>query len=157
MNVKIDVSENLKFTDKTSIMGVATDDGKYKKNVYLLPKVKKRINKYASNIEKIHSIQIYHLIKNEIKKYGSIHICSDISKNKLMNNLRKLFKGDSYWNILQSEKRIKISPVGISFVDVYVKNARKNKDMRDRELKLEKLKTYLKIFDKDNRDRKSVV
>ncbi len=83
MEVKIDVSENVRFVDRTSVLGIATDDKKYKNNIVLLPKIKKRINKFAGKIDKIHCILIYYLIKNELKKYESIQICCDISPNEI--------------------------------------------------------------------------
>lgn len=104
MDIKIDISEHARYLDKISVLGAATDNGNYKKNVCLMPRTKKRIVKYASKIDKIHAIMVYFLIKNEIQKYSSIHLCCDVSKNKLINNLRKLFRGNKTW--VKLEKNI---------------------------------------------------
>ena len=61
MDVKIDVSENVRFMEKDSVLGVATEDGHYKKNVCLYSRVKRRINHYSDKIDKIHSIMLLFL------------------------------------------------------------------------------------------------
>ena len=146
MHVKIDVSENLRFAKKYTALAVATDDGTYKKNVCLPIRVKRRIPHYLDKREEIHAILIYHLIKDEIDKYTSIQICPDVSKKSLRNNLRKLFKGNELWKILELEKKIKLSPVKKCFVDTYVKDVRENKEERGEELNFKDMKSYLQKF-----------
>ncbi len=149
INVKLDISENVRFIEKDSVLGVATEDGKYKRNICLLPRVKRRIPKYQGKRDKVHAVMVYNLINEELKQYGFIHLCNDASKNKLMNNLRSLFKGNKYWKELENNKKIKISAVKHSFVDSYVKKVRKDKSLRESELTYEKLIAGLKILSKE--------
>jgi len=148
MDVKVDVSENVRFQKKISVIGVATDNGHYKKNICLEPRTKKRIAKYKSHIGKIHCILIFDLIKEEIQKYNSIQFCTDIGKRELMNRLRHLFKGNKYWKRLEKNKKIKVIPVKKAYVDKYVKQVRTNPHLKEKELKLKDLKLYLKKFEK---------
>lgn len=143
MLVRIDISENIRFKEKDSYLGVSTDDGSYKKNVFLLPRVKRKINGYAGKTDKIHSILVYHLIKNDINKYKGIHICNDVSKNKLNNNLRRLFKNDPMWNRLIEENKIRISPVKKYYVHSYIKKVREGKEIAGEELDYNKMLNYL--------------
>ena len=135
MDVKIDVSENVRFVDKLSVLGVATDNKSYKKNVCLYPRAKRRIVKYSSKVDKIHAILLYELVRDELSQYSSITICCDVSRNKLRNNLRKLFKENSRWRDMESAGKIKICPVKKSYVDKYVKKVRKNNEERGSEIK----------------------
>ncbi|MBR9683186.1 hypothetical protein GOV03_01470 [Candidatus Woesearchaeota archaeon] len=146
LEVKVDISENARFMDKLSIIGVATEDGTYKKNRALHPKVKKRITNYSNFIEKIHAILIYKLIKNDLEKYSSLQICCDVAKNKLRNNLRKLFSNNVEWHRLDQEKKIKISAVGNSFVDKYVRDVRKGIIRRGKKLSLKIMNEELRKF-----------
>ncbi|MFH1065172.1 MAG: hypothetical protein V1734_01560 [Nanoarchaeota archaeon] len=148
LDVKVDISENARFIDKVSVLGVATDDGSYRKNVYLEPKVKRRITGYAGKVEEVHSILVYNLIKDELSKYSSLTICHDISKNKLRNYLRLLFKSDKYWNQLEQNKSIKIISVKGSFVDAYVKEVRKGIRKKGFCITLSRLRKQLKLFNR---------
>jgi len=153
LKVKIDISGNTRFIDEVSVLGVATENGEYKKNIFLEPKIKRRITNYANKYEEIHTIMIYNLIKNEMKKYSLITFCHDINKNKLKNYLRKLFKNNSYWQELDINKKIKIHSVKNSFVDKYVKNVRKHKEKKGFRLTLKRINKQLKIFEKKNKSR----
>ncbi|MBI1936336.1 hypothetical protein HYS31_07930 [Candidatus Woesearchaeota archaeon] len=149
MDVKIDVSEHVRFIEKDSVLGVATEDGQYKKNVCLYPRVKRRINHYSDKIDKVHSIMLFILIKDDVNLYNSIHICCDVSRNKLINDLRKLFKGDPYWSGLEKSGSIRVYPVKKAYVDMYVNRVRKNKEPKGMELDLETMDSYLRIFSDD--------
>ncbi len=149
MDVKIDVSENVRFIEKDSVLGVATEDGHYKKNVCLYPRVKRRINHYSDKIDKVHSVLVYHLIKDEIQLYSSIQLCRDVSSNKLINNLRKLFKNNVHWTKLEKSGLISVRSVKKSFVHKYVNRVRKNKEPKGIELDLGTMDSYLRIFSDD--------
>lgn len=128
MYVEIDISENLKKIDCDSILGVATPDGKYKKTIKLSSEIKKRIENYSGVREPLHSILIFLLIKDELKKYTKMKICHDVSKNKLHNCLNKLFTNNEDYMNLQRSKSIKIRSVKGSFIDWYVKRVRSEKN-----------------------------
>ena len=148
MDVQIDVSENVRFIEKPSFLAVASKDGSYHKHICLLPRFKKRINNYAGRVPQIHAILVYCLIKDELKLYSSIQICNDVSRNKLMNCLRKLFKGNDSWTVL----KIKIAPVKKSFVDSYVKRVRKSKEFGTI-IKLDTILKHLNFLERKNKDR----
>jgi hypothetical protein len=63
VNIKIDISENIKFVDKISILGMATDDKSFQNNVFLASRTKKRIPNYPSKSQTIHAILFYYLVK----------------------------------------------------------------------------------------------
>ena len=146
MHVKIDVSENVRFIEKDSILGVATENKCYKKNVCLYPRVKRRIHKYVNKSDKIHSIMVYHLIKEDIRLYSKVHICSDVSRNKLINDLRKLFKNNGYWINLEKSGSIEVYPVKKAYVHEYANHVRKGREAKGEELDLETMNDYLRIF-----------
>lgn len=155
MHVKIDISENVRFVEKDSVLGVATDDQSYKKNVCLYPRVKKRIHQYPSKVDKVHSILIYYLIKDELHLYSSIQICNDINKNKLINNLRKLFKDNPHWSKLEKSRCISVLSVKKAYVHQYVNRVRKGKEDKGTELNLDIMKNYLRKFsDEEEQNRK---
>lgn len=157
MDVKIDISENVRFIEKHSIIGVSDQNGTYKKNLCLPPRVKKRIPNYASKTDKIHSSLIFHLIKGDITKFKSIQICPDVSRNKLFNNLRRLFKGNKYWINLEKSNKVKVCPVKKSYVDGYVKKIRKGKETRGEEIQLQEMLDYLRVFSDDDEKKRNKI
>jgi hypothetical protein len=144
MHVKIDISENVRFIEKDSILAVTTDDGCYRKNVCLYPRVKRRIKNYSGKREIVHSIMVYHLIKDELQKYTSITICKDVSKNKLQNCLAKLFKDNAVWDRIKSQ--VFIRPVNKCYVHKYANRVREEKEIKGDEINLELFQKYEKIF-----------
>jgi hypothetical protein len=146
MHVKIDVSEHLRYIERDSILAVATDDGKYRKNVCLFPRVKKRINHYSGKIDIIHSIMVYYLIRDDLTKYSSITICCDVSKNKLRNNLAKLFKDNKTWKSLEKTKNISIKPVNKKYVHYYANDVRKGREEKGEEIRLDLIREKLYLF-----------
>lgn len=148
MNVKIDVSGNVRFVDEISVLGVATEDGTYRKNVFLKAKTKKRITNYSSLNPEVHAILIYRLIKDDLPNYGHLHICEDVGASKLKNCLRILFKDDKNWQNLDSNNQIKIKSVKHSYVDSYVKAVRNRKETKGNEIKHKTIEKMLELFRK---------
>ncbi len=147
MYVKIDVSEHVRYIDKITILAVATDDGTYKKNVCLYPRVKRRILRYAGKVDQIHACLAFLLLKEDLLKYSEIQFCTDVSKNKLTNNLRKLFKQHSTWKMLEQNHGVHIRAVKNSFVDYYAKSVRKGSAEIGRVIEREVLLELLKILE----------
>jgi len=149
MDVKIDISENIRFVDKDSILGVATDKGDYKKHICLYSRVKKRIKKYSNKIAQIHSILIFLLIKDDVQNYTSIQICKDASPVKIFNCLRKLFGKNEDWIKLEKNKAIKIKPVRNAYVDKYVRKIRCNKHLHENKelISVKLIQDYLLILE----------
>ncbi|MFA5142081.1 MAG: hypothetical protein WC471_03850 [Candidatus Woesearchaeota archaeon] len=148
MHIKLDLGEHLRFIEKYSVLGVANDDGSYKKNICLPERVKRRIKGYRGLLDKVHAILIYLLLKEDLSLFSYIQICSDSSKSKLRNNLRKLFKDSVIWRRLEQEGKIKIAPVKKCYVHYYVQDVRKNKGKRDLEIDYDALNSMLRLFDR---------
>ena len=53
MKVAIDISENIRYQDKVSVLGVASENGEYAKNIALIPKDKRRVVNYNALSDKI--------------------------------------------------------------------------------------------------------
>ena len=153
MKVKIDVSENIRFVDKDSILGVTTDDGSYKKHICLYPRIKKRIKNYSNKLPYIHSILIYFLIKDDIQNYSSIQICRDASPVKIFNCLRKLFGNNKDWIRLEKNKSIRVKPVGKAYVDKYVRKIRCDKSLHENIINAEQIQDYLLLLENKGKGR----
>tara|TARA_Y100000310_G_C20291339_1_gene627348 strand:+ start:203 stop:646 length:444 start_codon:yes stop_codon:yes gene_type:complete len=112
MRIEIDISGNMKFLYKDSVMAFATEDGKVYNTVFLDKRLKRKIfTKYSSRIknvkEQLHCIMIYYCIRDYIDKIKEMKICPDISPFKMNQYLRVYLPKDSFGKIKK-----KIVPVG---------------------------------------------
>lgn len=143
MDVMIDISENLKHVNKISVLGVSDELKKHQFNIRINPFHKKGIKKYPLKIPLIYAIMVSELIIPHLPKYSSIQICNDVSANKLMNHLNKIFKKNKEWISLKKQKLIKIKSTKRSQVDKYVKGVRLGKIKTNRTLKLKELNNLI--------------
>ena len=148
MDIQIDISGNVKDAARDSFLGAAEKEGTYKRSVHLPASVKKKIKNYRKYRDEIHVCLVYLLIKDELAKYSSIHLCNDIGKNSLHNKLLKVFKDDEYYNKLRLDKKIRIAPVGHDNceVDKYVKRLKKGKELPTKRIGYEELNEILQYF-----------
>jgi len=110
MKIEIDISGNMKFLYKDSVMAFATKEGDISNTILLDRRLKREIFvKYRSRIknikEQMHCIMIYYCIKNYLNKISEMKICPDISPNKLHHYLRLLFSSNNLF--LKIKKVIK--------------------------------------------------
>ena len=112
MKIEVDISGNMKFLYKDSVMAFATEDGKFNNTVYLDKRLKRKVfTKYGSRIknvkEQLHCIMIYYCIRDYIDQIVEMKICPDISPFKMNQYLRIYLPKDSFVKIKK-----KITPVG---------------------------------------------
>jgi len=110
MHLEIDISGNMKFLYKDSVMAFATKDGKIYNTIFLDKELKRKIFiKYRSRIknikEQMHCVMIYYCIKDYINEISEMKICPDVSPNKLHHYLRLLFSSNGLF--LKIKKTIK--------------------------------------------------
>ncbi|MAG02984.1 hypothetical protein CMI42_06610 [Candidatus Pacearchaeota archaeon] len=108
MKIEVDISGNMKFVYRNSVMAFSTKDGKIKNTVLLNKKLKRWIIiKYKSRIknikEQLHCIMIFYCIKDHIDKISEMKICPDISPYK-MNQYLRLYLPEDYFHKIR--KRI---------------------------------------------------
>ena len=110
MHIEIDISGNMKFLYKDSVMAFSDKDGSMFNTVFLSSKLKREIfSKYKNKIvdlkDQMHCIMIYYCIKDYINKISRMKICPDISPNKIHHYLELYFSNDNVF--LKIKKRIR--------------------------------------------------
>lgn len=93
MEIEVDISGNMKFLYKDSVLAFATKDGSLFNTVFLDKRLKRKIFiKYKSKIknlkEKLHCIMIYYCVKDYLNKISEMKICPDVSPFKMNQYLR---------------------------------------------------------------------
>jgi len=111
MKIEIDISGNMKFLYRDSVIAFATKSGDISNTVFLDKRLKREIFiKYrtrVSNIkEQLHCIMIYYCIENYLDKISEMKICPDISPFKMNQYLRLYIPKNLFSKIKKS-----ISPV----------------------------------------------